>query len=71
MLLCRVKQVVVIDEDFQTVAGKADLPEVSKDAFELDRAAFMLYTSGTTYVFPRVLRYKLNRTVVADRKVWS
>lgn len=48
LLYCSVKQVVIIDEDFQAVAGGDGVPEVSKDSFDLDRAAFMLYTSGTT-----------------------
>jgi len=43
-----VKQVVVIDEDFQTVSGKEGLPDVSEESFDLERSAFMLYTSGTT-----------------------
>lgn len=45
---CSVKDVIVIDEEFTTSSDLADLPELSTEEFDLDRAAFMLYTSGTT-----------------------
>jgi acyl-CoA synthetase (AMP-forming)/AMP-acid ligase II len=47
---------VVIDEDFQTVSGKEGLPDISGETFDLERSAFMLYTSGTTYVTIKLTR---------------
>lgn len=43
-----VKDVVIIGEDFQTGSDISQLPEISKEPFDMDRSAFMLYTSGTT-----------------------
>ena len=59
----------MIDEDFQTVSGKEGLPDVSEESFDLERSAFMLYTSGTTYVSIKALSstYGLLRVVRSGR----
>jgi acyl-coenzyme A synthetase/AMP-(fatty) acid ligase len=43
-----VKDVIIIDEDFEPSSDLSQLPEVSDMDFDITRSAFMLYTSGTT-----------------------
>lgn len=39
---------IMIDETFTSSQDNENIPSVSSEPFDLERAAFMLYTSGTT-----------------------